>query len=67
VSDEPFTEPKEHIGGYCMPQVKSNEEAIEWASRFATVLRDAKVIDRDSPAVRAVGLRSRVARLHLHE
>jgi hypothetical protein len=33
VSDGPFTEAKEVIGGYWMIQVKSKEEAIEWASR----------------------------------
>ena len=33
VSDGPFTEAKELVGGYWMIQVKSKEEAIEWASR----------------------------------
>jgi hypothetical protein len=33
VSDGPFTEAKEVLGGYWMIQVKSREEAIEWASR----------------------------------
>jgi hypothetical protein len=33
VTDGPFTEAKEVIGGYWMIQVKSREEAIEWASR----------------------------------
>jgi hypothetical protein len=33
VSDGPFTEAKEVIGGYWMIQVKSKEEAIEWAKR----------------------------------
>lgn len=33
VTDGPFTEAKEAIGGYWMIQVKSREEAIEWASR----------------------------------
>jgi hypothetical protein len=33
VSDGPFTEAKEVIGGYWMIQVKSKEEAIEWATR----------------------------------
>ena len=31
VTDGPFTEAKEVIGGYWMIQVKSSEEAIEWA------------------------------------
>jgi hypothetical protein len=33
VSDGPFTESKELIGGYWMIQVKSKEEAVEWAKR----------------------------------
>ena len=33
VTDGPFTESKEAIGGFWMIQVKSREEAIEWASR----------------------------------
>ena len=32
-TDGPFTEAKEVLGGYWMIQVKSKEEAIEWASR----------------------------------
>ncbi len=33
VTDGPFTEAKEVIGGYWMIQVKSREEAIAWATR----------------------------------
>jgi hypothetical protein len=33
VTDGPFTEAKEVIGGYWMIQVNSRDEAIEWASR----------------------------------
>ncbi len=33
VTDGPFTETKEVIGGYWLIQVKSKEEAIEWATR----------------------------------
>jgi hypothetical protein len=33
VVDGPFTEAKEIIGGYWILQVKSKEEAIEWAKR----------------------------------
>ena len=33
VRDGPFTEARELIGGYWMWQVKSKEEAIEWAKR----------------------------------
>jgi hypothetical protein len=33
VTDGPFAEAKEVLGGYWMIQVKSRQEAIEWASR----------------------------------
>ena len=33
VSDGPFTEAKEVVGGYWMIQVRSREEAIQWATR----------------------------------
>jgi hypothetical protein len=33
VTDGPFAEAKEVLGGYWMLQVKSKEEAIEWATR----------------------------------
>jgi hypothetical protein len=44
VIDGPFTESKELVGGFAMVQVKSKEETIEWASQFAKVLCDAKVV-----------------------
>jgi hypothetical protein len=34
VIDGPFTETKELIAGYTLIQVKSKQEAIEWAKRF---------------------------------
>jgi hypothetical protein len=33
VTDGPFTEAKEIVGGYWLIQVKSKEEAVEWATR----------------------------------
>ena len=33
VTDGPFTEAKEFVGGYWIIQARSKEEAIEWASR----------------------------------
>ena len=33
VTDGPFSEAKEVIGGYYLIQVKSHEEAVEWAAR----------------------------------
>ena len=43
VTDGPFSEAKESIGGYWMIQVKSREEAIEWASRAP--MADDEVIE----------------------
>jgi hypothetical protein len=40
VIDGPFTETKELIAGFWLIQVKSKEEAIEWASRFIKLHRD---------------------------
>lgn len=34
VTDGPFTETKELIGGFTMIQVRSREEALEWARRY---------------------------------
>jgi hypothetical protein len=68
VTDGPFAEGKEVIGGYWLIQVKSREEAIEWAKRCPDT--DARAIELrqvfemsdfpadvqkagDSPAVRA--------------
>jgi len=43
VTDGPFTETKELIGGYWMIQVKSKQEAVEWASRCPA--QDGDVIE----------------------
>jgi hypothetical protein len=43
VIDGPFTESKELIGGYCILQVKSREDAFEWAVRFAQVLGSSRL------------------------
>ena len=43
VTDGPFAEAKEVVGGYWMIQVKSKEEAIEWASRCPA--SDSEVIE----------------------
>jgi hypothetical protein len=34
VTDGPFPEAKEVVGGYWIIEVKSREEALEWASRI---------------------------------
>jgi hypothetical protein len=43
VKDGPFTEAKEVIGGYWMIQVKSKEEAVQWATRVPA--EDGNVIE----------------------
>jgi len=40
VTDGPFPEAKEVIGGYWMIEVKSRDEAIEWAKRFRKIVGD---------------------------
>jgi hypothetical protein len=42
VVDGPFTETKELVAGYTMIQVKSREEAMEWARRFPNPAVDGK-------------------------
>jgi len=44
VIDGPFTEAKELIAGYTLIQVKSREEAMEWARRFPNpALQDGEI------------------------
>jgi len=43
VTDGPFTEAKEVIGGFALIQARSKEEAIEWAARLADVIGDVEV------------------------
>ena len=43
VTDGPFAESKELIGGYWMIQVKSKEEAVEWAKRAP--MQDGDIIE----------------------
>ena len=42
VIDGPFAEAKDLIAGYTMIQVKSREEAIEWARRFPNPAGDGR-------------------------
>jgi len=44
VIDGPFTEAKELVAGYTLIQVKSREEALEWARRFPNpALNDGEI------------------------
>jgi hypothetical protein len=38
VTDGPFSEAKELIGGWALVQAASKDEAIEWAKRFLTIV-----------------------------
>ena len=42
VTDGPFTESKELLGGFALIEVKSKEEAIEWTKRFLRVAGDGE-------------------------
>jgi hypothetical protein len=42
VTDGPFPETKELIQGFCMMQVKTKAEAIEWCKRFLNVVGDGE-------------------------
>jgi hypothetical protein len=42
VTDGPFAESKELIGGYCMIQVDAIEQALPWSDRFAKVVGDVE-------------------------
>lgn len=42
VTDGPFTEAKELVAGYTIIQVKSREEAIEWAKRMPNPAGEGK-------------------------
>ena len=37
VTDGPYAEAKEAIGGFCLLEVKSRDEALEWTSRFMRI------------------------------
>jgi len=42
VTDGPFPETKELIGGFALIQVKSKAEAIEWTKRFLAVVGEGE-------------------------
>jgi hypothetical protein len=65
VTDGPFTEAKEAIGGYWMIQVKSKEEAVEWAKRCpgseneVIEIRQVQEFEEFAPAVQKAGIELR--------
>ena len=42
VTDGPFPETKELIAGFCLLQVKSKAEAVEWGKRFLSVVGEGE-------------------------
>jgi hypothetical protein len=44
VTDGPFPETKAVVGGFCIVDVASREEALEWAVRFAAACRCAQEV-----------------------
>jgi hypothetical protein len=44
VTDGPYPETKEHLGGFAVVDVPSREEALEWAARIAAACRCAQEV-----------------------
>ena len=60
VTDGPFTESKELVGGFALLEAKSKEEAIEATKRFLNVVGEGECEIRqlfEAPAPAAAGLR----------
>lgn len=43
ITDGPFTEAKELVGGFALMRVRSKEEALGWCDRFAEVIGDVEL------------------------
>jgi hypothetical protein len=43
ITDGPFTEAKELVGGFALIRVRSKEEAISWCDKFAAVVGDVEL------------------------
>lgn len=44
VTDGPYPESKEHLGGFSIVNVSTREEAIEWAKKLAVACRCAQEV-----------------------
>ena len=44
VTDGPYPESKEHIGGFAVVKVASREEALQWAAKIAVACRCAQEV-----------------------
>jgi hypothetical protein len=57
VTDGPYPETKEVIGGFCVVEVSSREEALEWAAKTAAACRCAQEVREllpDPPELAAI-------------
>jgi hypothetical protein len=57
VTDGPYPETKEVIGGFCVVDVPSREEAVEWAAKNAVACRCAQEVREllpDPPEITAM-------------
>ena len=59
VTDGPYPETKEHLGGFAVVDVPSREEALEWAAKIAVACRCAQEVREILPE--PPGLEQRVA------
>ena len=44
VTDVPYPESKEHLGGFAVVDVSSREEALEWVAKIAVACRCAQEV-----------------------
>src|SRR6478736_6598373 len=44
ITDGPYPESKEHIGGFAVVEVASREEALKWAAKIAVACRCAQQV-----------------------
>jgi hypothetical protein len=54
VTDGPYPETKEVIGGFCVIDVPSREEALEWAAKTAVACRCAQDVREFLPGSRTI-------------
>ena len=54
VTDGPYPETKEVIGGFCVVDVSSREEALEWAAKTAVACRCAQEVREILPGSRTL-------------
>jgi hypothetical protein len=54
ITDGPYPETKEFIGGFCVVDVPSREEALEWAAKTAVACRCAQEVREILPGSRTI-------------